>query len=213
MRTGEVHEKNMFSIFHCFLILISFQLPVHSSKGAGERSAPQQQEKSFCHRLPGRRPAVRWQLSGASGSQTSSSGLSAKSSCKNVEETTMAPVEPTLLYGAQDIFHAVVHIEDAPANSKIKSCGMRRTSVRTLRATRASYSHGNQRRRHALYRFHLTPKPPGRQGHTAPKSLSTIFSSRYRFSVNKTSIERCIAWLLQGEPWVVYRVRKDLLDQ
>ncbi len=54
--------------------------------------------------------------------QTNPSGLVSEIvMAKNVEETTMAPVDPTKIYGKNDIFHAVVHTENAPANSKFRT--------------------------------------------------------------------------------------------
>jgi hypothetical protein len=116
-------KKNMFSIFTAFLILISFQLACSLFQKEQVNEAPQQQPTkaslpqatwTTASHQDGNCPAL-------TAVQTSSSGLvSDIVIAKNVEETTMAPVEPTLLYGQQDIFHAVVQIENAPANSKIK---------------------------------------------------------------------------------------------
>lgn len=39
---------------------------------------------------------------------------------RNVEEETMAPVDVTGVFGNQDIFHAVVQIEDAPAGARFR---------------------------------------------------------------------------------------------
>lgn len=53
--------------------------------------------------------------------QTSPTGLvSEVVLAMNVEEETMAPVEPIRIYGRQDIFHAVVHIENAPSNARFR---------------------------------------------------------------------------------------------
>jgi len=116
-------KNNLFPIFAALLILISFQLACSLFEKEAAKEAPQQQQAQESM------PQATWTTASHQDGncpalpavQTSSSGLVSEIvMAKNVEETTMAPVEPTLLYGQQDIFHAVVQIEDAPANSKIK---------------------------------------------------------------------------------------------